>query len=106
MKPLRPSSLIIALWALLGFALAFCLLDAWLPDERIASQRVQNRALVARLGLTDLALMTEARYTRHPTQTDLHSAFQDHPMAQEHFPTGSLIAPPYEFLARTPTRAD
>jgi hypothetical protein len=51
-------------------------------------------ALVAQLRLTDLALFTEARYTRHPSQADLHSAFQDHPLALEHFPTGSLIGPP------------
>ncbi|MCK7500019.1 MAG: hypothetical protein MZW92_64010 [Comamonadaceae bacterium] len=44
--------------------------------------------------LTDLCLFTEARYTRHPSQADLHSAFQDHPLALEHFPTGSLIVPP------------
>ena len=37
-----------------------------------------------RLGLTDLALFTEARYTRHPSQADLQSAFQDHPVALEH----------------------
>jgi hypothetical protein len=53
-----------------------------------------KRLLVDRLGLTDLALFTEARYTRHPSQTDWHSAFQDHPAAFDHFPTGSLIAPP------------
>ncbi len=49
--------------------------------------------LVRQLGLTDLALFTEARYTRHPSQADLHSASQDHPMSLDHFPTGSLIAP-------------
>ncbi len=53
-----------------------------------------NRALVAHLGLTDLALFTEARYTRHPSQADLHSALQDHPGAFDHFPSGSLMAPP------------
>lgn len=53
-----------------------------------------NRALVTQLGLTDLALFTEARYTRHLSQADLHSALQDHPGAFEHFPSGSLIAPP------------
>ena len=53
-----------------------------------------NRALVEHLGLTDLALFTEARYTRHPTQADLHSAFQDHPGAFDHFPSGSLMPPP------------
>ncbi|MHB8770464.1 MAG: hypothetical protein ACYC7J_05670 [Syntrophales bacterium] len=51
-------------------------------------------AVVARLELTDLALFTEARYTRHPSQADLHSAFQDHPVALEHFPTGSIAGPP------------
>lgn len=53
-----------------------------------------NRELVARLGLTDLALFTEARYTRHPSQADLHSALQDHPGAFDHFPSGSLLSPP------------
>lgn len=53
-----------------------------------------NRELTARLGLTDLALFTEARYTRHPTQADLHTAFQDHPAALEHFPSGSWLGPP------------
>jgi hypothetical protein len=50
--------------------------------------------VVARLELTDLALFTEARYTRHLSQADLHSAFQDHPTALEHFPTGSIAPPP------------
>ncbi len=51
-------------------------------------------ALAGRLYLTDLALFTEARYTRHPSQADLFSAFQDHPMALEHFPSGTLVPPP------------
>jgi len=46
--------------------------------------------MVGRLELTDLCLFTEARYTRHPSQADLHSAFQDHPVALEHFPAGSM----------------
>jgi hypothetical protein len=76
--------------------------------ERIAA----TAALVARLGLTDLALFTEARYTRHPTQADLHSAFQDHPVALEHFPTGALLPPPagilnaYESLDRKTATPD
>jgi hypothetical protein len=53
-----------------------------------------NRALTSRLALTDLALFTEARYTRHLSQADRHAAFQDHPGALEHFPTGSLAGPP------------
>jgi hypothetical protein len=54
-------------------------------------------ALTAQLGLTDLALFTEARYTRHRSVADLHSAFQDAPMAMEHFPAGSLVAPQRAF---------
>ncbi|MCE5263976.1 MAG: hypothetical protein LLG97_10630 [Deltaproteobacteria bacterium] len=50
--------------------------------------------VVRDLELTDLALFTEARYTRHLSQTDLHSAFQDHPLSLEHFPAGSMAAPP------------
>ncbi len=51
-------------------------------------------ALVSRLELTDLCLFTEARYTRHPSQADHFAPFQDHPRAIEHFPSGSLAAPP------------
>lgn len=52
-----------------------------------------KRELVRTLGLTDLALFSEARYTRHPTQADLFAAFQDFPAVFEHFPSGSLVIP-------------
>lgn len=45
------------------------------------------------LALTDLALWTEARYTRHPSQADFFSPFQDFPSALEHFPAGSILGP-------------
>ena len=61
-----------------------------------------NKRLVKELRLTDLCLFTEARYTRHPSQADLHSAFQDHPMALEHFPSGSLLFPPHFINSRVP----
>jgi hypothetical protein len=62
--------------------------------SRSASTALEPRArLAASLELTDLALFTEARYTRHPSQSDLHSAFQDYPMALDHFPSGSLVQP-------------
>ena len=69
------------------------------PIER---DRLQVGAkLVHDLGLTDLSLFTDARYTRHPTQADLHSAFQDHPLALDHFPSGSLMAPPIEVFSQS-----
>jgi hypothetical protein len=50
--------------------------------------------LVGRLDLTDLCLFTEASYTRHLSQADLHTPFQNGPMSLEHFPSGSLVMPP------------
>ncbi len=32
-----------------------------------------GKGLVQRLGLTDICLFTEARYTRHPSQADIFS---------------------------------
>ncbi len=61
----------------------------------------QLHTLTERLDLSDLALWTEARYTRHPSQADLFSAFQDSPGAPEHFPAGSVLSPP-PILVRTP----
>jgi len=62
--------------------------------QGLSTANLQLRArMVKELGLTDLALFTEARYTRHLSQSDLHTAFQDHPMALEHFPSGSLYLP-------------
>lgn len=54
----------------------------------------QKAEIVRVLGLTDLCLFTEARYTRHPSLADLNSAFQDHPMSLEHFPSGALMPVP------------
>jgi hypothetical protein len=58
-----------------------------------AAEVRDKRDIVKRLMLTDVALWTEARYTRNPSQTDLFSAFQDFPSSLEHFPAGSIIAP-------------
>jgi hypothetical protein len=50
--------------------------------------------LVRTLELTDLCLFTEASYTRHLSQADLHTPFQDYPLSLDHFPTGSIVPPP------------
>jgi len=54
----------------------------------------EKREMVKRLGLTDLCLMTEASYTRHLSQADWHTPFQDSPLALDHFPSGSILKPP------------
>ena len=52
-----------------------------------------KKQLVKHLKLTDLSLWTEARYTRHPSQADIFTPFQDFPSSFEHFPAGSIIGP-------------
>ncbi len=55
---------------------------------------LKTGTLVEGFQLTDLCLFTEASYTRHLSQADFHTPFQDYPMSLEHFPSGSLFAPP------------
>ena len=73
--------------------------DAWYLRNQRNSELTQMCEMVINLQLTDLCLFTEARYTRHLSQADLHSAFQDHPLGLEHFPTGSLVPPPAHLIA-------
>ncbi len=84
--------------------LAFLLVEATLLGSLLAWGRAEaarrdrhdvpaRREIVAALELTDLAIWTEARYTRHPSQADLFSAFQDLPSSLEHFPAGSIVPP-------------
>jgi hypothetical protein len=64
------------------------------PESPVRASQAERAEMVRALQLTDLVLVTEARYTRHLSQADRHSAFQDHPLALEHFPSGSLLGPP------------
>lgn len=94
MHRIRPADRILATVLLAGALFAASFIDAaWqLSAHEPALQRTTE--LVTGLRLSDIVLFTEARYTRHYTQADLHSAFQDHPVALEHFPSGSLLPPP------------
>lgn len=60
----------------------------------------EKASLAKTLQLTDLCLFTEARYTRHLSQADLNTAFQDHPLSLEHFPSGSFTQPPERIIDR------
>lgn len=53
-----------------------------------------KRQMVRELALTDLSLFTDARYTRHLSQADINTPFQDYPGAFEHFPSGTIVTPP------------
>lgn len=74
--------------------LGLLLIHASLSKEAQHASLQEKVELVTRLKLTDLCLFPEARYTRHLSQADLFSAFQDHPLSFEHFPSGSFTAPP------------
>ncbi len=63
-------------------------------SQNAQQEKLQEKAqLVSALQLTDLCIFTEARYTRHLSQADLNTAFQDHPLSLEHFPSGSFTQP-------------
>ena len=91
---LRPLHFLVVLLCAFGLVHAALYLQA-----RGAVIRQQNNAaawdiVTAALGLSDLCVATEARYTRHPAVSDPMAPFMDHPGAIEHFPTGSFWAPP------------
>jgi hypothetical protein len=90
----RKSPWFLALLAAASAAFGASLLHARLAGERMGPRLEGNRRLAEGLGLTDLCLFTDARYTRHSAVADVHSAFQDYPLSFEHFPSGSLVGPP------------
>lgn len=83
--------LVIALEVLI---LSSLLYFSWRPERMTEEEFRVKQILTEALGLTDLALTTEARYTRHPTMADLTSPFQDHPASLDHFPSGSSFTRP------------
>ena len=85
------SSLVISLLCATGGLFFWAV---WQIDNHEQLSTHARRDLVRQLQLTDLAIWTEARYTRHPSQADLFTPFQEFPSAPEHFPAGSLLAPP------------
>ena len=94
---MRKSDQFLFFTAFIGILFVLMLLSSRLGQEA-ANAGLRERARLAReLMLTDLCLFTEARYTRHTSMADLHSAFQDHPFSLEHFPSGSFISPPARY---------
>lgn len=82
--------------------LGLMFVDAGLRRDLDTPEAQERREIVRVLSLTDLCLVTEARYTRHPSMADLHTAFQDHPLSLEHFPSGSFIAVPPKLQEQAP----
>jgi hypothetical protein len=76
----------------LALALIFAHASFRSGTDRI--HREETREMVRHLGITDLCLFTDARYSRHPSVADRFTPFQEHPFALEHFPSGSILSPP------------
>ena len=103
---MRKSSLFLLYTSSLLLLLGLVFLQASF-DTRDGSAALQRKIdLVKQHGLTDICLFTEARYTRHPSQADFHSPFQDSPLSLEHFPSGSLMVPPYKVGNRKQAEMD
>jgi hypothetical protein len=90
---MRKSSTFLIFLLLNGVLLVATVFHAAWRQQVDRPRLLEKKELVASLGLTDLCLFTEARYTRHPSQADLHAPFQDSPLTLEHFPSGSLLGP-------------
>jgi uncharacterized membrane protein len=91
---MRKSDSLLLFFSICLFLFVATVVDSSIRQDAAVAVLKQRSDMVREYELTDLALFTEARYTRHVTQADLHSAFQDHPMSFEHFPSGSLYLPP------------
>ena len=91
---MRRSTLFL-IYIIINFALVFLMFVHASFQKKTELQLLKEKTdLVDKLELTDLCLFTEASYTRHLSQADLHTPFQDSPMSLEHFPSGSLVGPP------------
>lgn len=83
------------------FLMGLMFLDAAVSRRLDKEALLERREIVRLLTLTDLCLVTEARYTRHPSMADLSTPFQDHPTSLEHFPSGAIIAVPPHLKTQT-----
>lgn len=85
--------------SLLMLLMVFSLLAFFLASRVLAKRSGQEenfqklQKVVICLGLSDLALSTEARYTRHPATSDPVVVSMDHPGAIDHFPSTLFWAP-------------
>ena len=97
---IRKSTVFLVLTIVNVMAFSLLMLHTRSVQGRAGELLAASSQIAKELQLTDLCLFTEARYTRHPAMGDVHAAFQDHPMALEHFPSGSLVPAPRPLARR------
>ncbi|MGB3209523.1 MAG: hypothetical protein WBB19_02345 [Desulforhopalus sp.] len=90
---MRPSHVLLVV--LMISAVLTCFLGQTIGDKRRGQEKefMVLRQVVSTLGLSDLSLSTEARYTRHPAVSDPVVVSMDHPGAIDHFPSTLFWAP-------------
>lgn len=89
---------LIAVSLAITLALAGVVLDASRRRDADRGGRALRAQLAARIGLADLALSSDARWLRHPSQVEPAAALADVPGALDVDPAGAWIAPPREIL--------
>lgn len=93
-KPRRPASILLIFLLILGTVNLALFISSYQRRNKQKEITHLYDIAAAGIGLTDLCISTEARYTRHPAVSDPVVPFMDYPGAIEHFPTGSFWAPP------------
>lgn len=90
----RRSNLFLFFLAVNAALLLLLFIHAGYRQRADATDLRRKTEMVRTLGLADICLFTEASYTRHLSQADIHTPFQDLPMSLEHFPSGAIVMPP------------
>jgi hypothetical protein len=93
MKSLRPATGVFLALSLLLLLASLLFTDITKRRNNQSTQLGHVQRVVSDLGLSDLALSTEARYTRHPAVSDPAVVGMDHPGGLDHFPSTLFFAP-------------
>jgi hypothetical protein len=98
LTPVRKSSVFLIYLAVNLILLALMLVHAGLARKAETNSLAAKSEMVEELGITDLCLFTEASYTRHLSQSDVFTPFQDGPSLPDHFPSGGVVRPPQALM--------
>ncbi len=86
-------------WGMASIVIGIVFMYVFVFSQVSAKRKVSKVSLVAQqrlvesLGVTDLIISTEARYTRHLSISDTVVISMDHPGALDHFPSSAFFTP-------------